>query len=773
MPVLPTFTDLGGNPVAQGGGNGVNYDATIAPARENTATAAAGAAGMNAIGRGLQDVAGAGLQYSYEQKQKADKLDEARANSAWQINRAQVTDDLSNELDPEAIRKTAPGLYRDALEGPASLIRDDYARERFLLANQPHVETATIAANSRADTLTQDADMANDAQTSINLLKTGVTAKTDAQRVAILDAHSKLIDAQVENGYITQTQAVQQKNAWAQNFAKSSIGMLPPDQRLLAIGGARDPVAVAKAFSGISETNHPEVLTDFFRKTGGAAIDPNEVPWCAAFADAVLGASGKQKAGTLRAADFLNYGTPTSTPSQGDVVVFKSLAEGSSGHVGFVIGVDGNRVRYIAGNDSGKVQESSLPLDKVAGFRVPPQAGTPIQGLNVQAPGAVKTAATLDADTPLSPMAKIISPVDLQSMQESTRRELDANKRQGGAIVKSMMGDDTNSIMTTGKPVEALTPDHVGAVFGSAAQADFVDTRQRAQNYYAQTNDFDTLPTKDFAGRLEALKPKAGEIGYDKQQQFYSAAAKRADEIAKSRQNDPAASVGNMPSVKSASEGVDYKQPETLVPLIKARLAAQDAIGIPANMQQPMTKAEATQIMAPVVNALPGTEGPILQKLIPWFQKAYGGQADKALQFALEQSKVDADTAGEAAKIFKKIGMGERPTQTDKERLAQAQANDAMAKAAANAAAGEAMWNPPGGETSMALGGASLVQPQTTPKPTEGTQRSDVRPPPEAIKALIQNPSRAAEFDALFGKGMAARAIKEYEAMTKKGGGNG
>ncbi len=155
--------------------------------------------------------------------------------------------------------------------------------------------------------------------------------------------------------------------------------------------GPASPEQVARRFEGLSESDpqHRAVLTDFLSKAAGQRIDPAKVPWCAAFVDAVLDASGKPKRGSLMASDFLDYGSATEKPTKGDVAVFKSMARGSSGHVGFVVGIEGDRVRYIAGNDDNKVQEDTLPLAKVAGFRRPPEAGTGPFGADAgQAAGA-------------------------------------------------------------------------------------------------------------------------------------------------------------------------------------------------------------------------------------------------------------------------------------------------------------------------------------------------------------------------------------------------
>lgn len=148
--------------------------------------------------------------------------------------------------------------------------------------------------------------------------------------------------------------------------------------------GSTSPLDVARQFVGMNETTHRETLAAFMTKAGGQKIDPKLIPWCAAFVDSVLAASGRQSMGTLRAADYLRYGTATDQPTQGDVVVFKSLVRGSSGHLGFVVGIENGRVRYVAGNDENGVKEDTLPLSSVAGFRRPPEATASPTPLPVQ-----------------------------------------------------------------------------------------------------------------------------------------------------------------------------------------------------------------------------------------------------------------------------------------------------------------------------------------------------------------------------------------------------
>lgn len=136
-----------------------------------------------------------------------------------------------------------------------------------------------------------------------------------------------------------------------------------------------DLISAARPTVGWQEQKNAAEIIDFFKKNGVQNIDPRVTAWCAAYVDGVLGAAGAEQRKSLRAADFLTYGDESTAPGAGNVVVFKPLAKGSSGHVGIVTGIEGDRVRYIGGNDDSQVQESSLPMSKVAGFRLPRALG--------------------------------------------------------------------------------------------------------------------------------------------------------------------------------------------------------------------------------------------------------------------------------------------------------------------------------------------------------------------------------------------------------------
>lgn len=132
---------------------------------------------------------------------------------------------------------------------------------------------------------------------------------------------------------------------------------------------------IASRFIGMNERNDAGAISSFIRRSAGISVDPRVTPWCAAFVNGVLGASGVEGTGKLNARSFLNFGTATDRPNKGDVVVLsRGDPNGWEGHVGFFQGYDRyGRVQVLAGNQSNGVNVQSFDPGRVLGFRT---AGT-------------------------------------------------------------------------------------------------------------------------------------------------------------------------------------------------------------------------------------------------------------------------------------------------------------------------------------------------------------------------------------------------------------
>ena len=102
-------------------------------------------------------------------------------------------------------------------------------------------------------------------------------------------------------------------------------------------------------------------------------VDPVKIPWCAAFANAILNRQGYETTGSLAARSFLAWGKKTNDPKEGDIVVLKRGNSNATGHVGFFMGYelyDGVQyVKVLGGNTDHAVQAGYYPSGKVLGYR--------------------------------------------------------------------------------------------------------------------------------------------------------------------------------------------------------------------------------------------------------------------------------------------------------------------------------------------------------------------------------------------------------------------
>jgi uncharacterized protein (TIGR02594 family) len=132
-------------------------------------------------------------------------------------------------------------------------------------------------------------------------------------------------------------------------------------------------VAQAKAWEGKSAKNNRKELKDLFAGVFGYPIDPARIPWCAAFANAILRRENMPTTHSLMARSFLNWGVVTHDPKEGDVVVLARGGGKTLGHVGFFMGyeyVEGIKyVKVLGGNTDHAVQVGYYPVSRVVGYR--------------------------------------------------------------------------------------------------------------------------------------------------------------------------------------------------------------------------------------------------------------------------------------------------------------------------------------------------------------------------------------------------------------------
>ena len=131
-------------------------------------------------------------------------------------------------------------------------------------------------------------------------------------------------------------------------------------------------VMEAKKWEGKTARRDRNELKELFADVN-LPIDPARIPWCAAFANAILNRTGYETTNSLMARSFLYWGVGTKEPKDGDVVVLRRGRGNVAGHVGFFQGYEWfsgvQYVKVLGGNTDHAVQVGHFPVSAVLGYR--------------------------------------------------------------------------------------------------------------------------------------------------------------------------------------------------------------------------------------------------------------------------------------------------------------------------------------------------------------------------------------------------------------------
>lgn len=120
----------------------------------------------------------------------------------------------------------------------------------------------------------------------------------------------------------------------------------------------------------IKGNKHNPVIVNWFKELGHGWVNDDETAYCAAFMGYCLEKAGIESTKKLNARSYLEWGTPTKTPSIGDVVVFwRGNKDGWQGHVGFFVRATGDDIYVLGGNQSDMVNIQAYPKSRLLGYR--------------------------------------------------------------------------------------------------------------------------------------------------------------------------------------------------------------------------------------------------------------------------------------------------------------------------------------------------------------------------------------------------------------------
>jgi len=133
---------------------------------------------------------------------------------------------------------------------------------------------------------------------------------------------------------------------------------------------------IARQEEGVAETpgpgDNPRVV-EYLKSTSLGSPDNqnDETPWCSAFLNWCIEQAGLKGTNSAWARSWLNWGREPETDEeyQGCICILERGT--NSGHVGFLVDWDDDRVQLLGGNQGDRVCRAWFDNDRVLGYRVP------------------------------------------------------------------------------------------------------------------------------------------------------------------------------------------------------------------------------------------------------------------------------------------------------------------------------------------------------------------------------------------------------------------
>lgn len=763
------------------------------------------------IGVALQSVGGDLMQIGARAKAEAEKkkneddaLDLGRARADW--NSRRLLEDDNYRLDKDSdYGKWEPKFQKNIKahqEASANLIRDPKVREKFQIETEDDITRGTLSVRDRSGAIDRGKKEAEFLQgIDTNMRLAGAPGTDDKTRDEITARTRADIDNAVTAGLLDPAKAIEIRQKFVKGISVFRVQRdieADPEGAYRNLKGNSGEIYFHK-LSG-KESGHSDTVkastssaTGRYQFTSGtwAQVMKNH-PELGLTADGRTSRSQQERA--IRAF----------TADNAAVLEKNGLPQTEANlYLAHFMGV-GGAVEMLKANPNASAADLFSEAAKANPTIFFNKTGQP---RTVEQVIALQTKGFSGAGGPAPDYYQFVDADDRLRLEASAEAEFtrrDRVAKEDNALeryqMSNLLEDDLTQLEMTGKGQD-IDPAMVANTLGDAKAAEWLDRRSEAAASYAVVESIDGLSNEDITKHLDELQPEEGSPDYAKQARLYDKALSRSAKVLAEREKDPAKAVAKAPMVKAALENFDPQNPQSHQALVKARLAAQDSIGIPGVLQNPVTREDAAQLFAPIVKALDredaemaiakGSSTPAerrasvkeikaatqaeMKKAIDNIETLYGPYAGQVLTQAIAQNFRNQNDANLMANVLRKINAGERVTQSDIGALDQTseatQAEDAMAPAGGGSWLPDwvtkplkiygQVYQPPG------VGLALKMRDDATKFAKEKENAKKVGPfapvTQRAIQALIANPSQAETFDKMFGPGEAEKWLPKKQ----------
>lgn len=763
-----------------------------------------------------ENVAAGRLKVKRQEQAERDSLELSAARTDWAKRR--LNEEALYQQDQNPDFNKWGGAYAKNIgkhkSASASLISDPKLRAKFEMEQDVDITEGSLRLKNRVDDLIRGDRRAaglNSIEDSLNLATTPGLPPEEVDK--IFAATRKNIDNMVISGVLTPEQAVEARRKFSERYAsakvKADIQNDPEGAYRHLQGGAVGEVYYSKL--GGKESGHNYNATNDDSSAGGK-YQILKGTW----ADIM---KAHPELGLTKDGRF------NRSQQERAIRAFTTDNAKALQNAGFNASEANLYLAHFLGA-GGAVTALKAPPGAIAAELLPDAAksnptiffagkGENMRPRTIAEVIALQTKGFSGQDGPAPTYYQFLPPEERASFTAAAESEYASRvkvERENDALakyqLKSTLEDDITQIRETGKPSD-VDINAIRTTLGDDDLAKWLDDRRAAAATYKAVTAMDTMTNDEIDEHVLASEPDAGDPHFKDAQATYDAVEKRAKKIKDLRLNDPAKSVEESGPVRAALKAVNPDDPRTIQSLVKARIGAQEQVGIPTSMRQPVTRAEARQIIAPIQNILDMTEGQmvaavgssggdkakrkatiaqvkresedLIRQTVDQIEQTYGPYAPQVLAFSIAESVRDKEIGNLASGVLRKIANREPVTIGDVTGIETAK--DA---ATAEQAMGGTLPKPQGSpQTAAAPPGsnapaqpaeaapASSAAPARTVQPTsgrraneggadrpkpKGPQQKPGKPWPSAkdVRTLIANPGAAAEFDKVYGQGAAA-----------------